>query len=531
MKYRNKLARFAWFCLLPLAMVGCTDWDAHYDVDNQKTWADKTLWEEIESRPQLEEYRMLLEHYGYKEVLNGSQMYTVFAPMGAVDTMGLSAEKIRTEVIENHIARFVYSANEATDKKEVTMLNSKSILFTQSGEGYSFGENLLTDEYNIIAKNGVLHIISGQQRFFHNVWEYLTTDVRFDSIRNYLYSFNEDYLDEDKSVKGEINAEGKQEYLDSVIISYNQMMYYLGQLNNEDSLYTMIVPTNEAWAEAYERVKEYYKYPAGLNNSDSLQMHYTKQAMVRDLVFSHTVQKSVEDSLISTNLGKFYRPFEDGNILSGYSAWNQAEECSNGRVFVVEQLRHKPWQSWHSTIKVEAENSNALVNDTVQDRIRMIYRNRLGSSDSMYTKISGGAYLEMLEKQQGNHPKIAFNVWNTLRGKYRVKVVFLPQEMATSKNKSILPNSFEASCSVVNEEGILKAPAKIPSNWKKIKNNPEKIDTVEIDVLDFGTCVYGQEKIGLKLELKSDFGTKAKDYKEYSGTFLIDCIILEPVKE
>ena len=530
MKYR-KLLRFAWLYLLPLAMVGCTDWDAHYDEDNQKIWGEKTLWEEIASRPQLEEYMKLLEQYGYKEVLNGSQMYTVFAPVGVVDTVGLSAAKIRTEVIENHIARFALSANNATDKKAVTMLNTKSILFTQNGAGYSFGDHLLTEDYNIIAKNGVLHIIDGQQRFFHNVWEYLTTDARFDSICNYLYSFNEDYLDENKSVKGEINAEGKQEYLDSVIISYNQMLYYLGQLNNEDSLYTMIVPTNEAWEEAYGRVKEYYLYPKGLSNADSLQSHYAKLAMVRDLVFSHTVQKSVEDSLISTNRGKFYKPFEEGNILSGYSDWGQAVECSNGGVFVVEQLNHKPWQSWHETIKVEAENSNALVNDTVQDKIRMIYRNRLGSSDSMYTKISGGAYLEMLEKQQGNHPKIAFNVWNTLRGKYRVKVVFLPQELASSKNKAILPNSFEASCSVVDDKGVLKAPAKIPSNWKKIKNNPEKIDTVEIDVLDFGSCVYGQDKVGLKLELKSDFGTKASDYKKNSGTFLIDCIILEPVKE
>ena len=531
MKYRNKLIRFAWLCLLPLVMVGCTDWDAHYDEDNQKLWAEKTLWEEISSRPQLEEYMKLLEQYGYKEVLNGSQMYTVFAPVGALDTMGLSAEKIRTEVIENHIARFALSANNATIKKNVTMLNAKSILFTQSGDSYSFGDRQLTEDYNIIAKNGVLHIIDGQQKFFHNIWEYLTTDSRFKSLRDYLYSFNEDYLDEDKSVKGEINAEGKQEYLDSVIVSYNQMLYYLGQLNNEDSLYTMIVPTDEAWEEAYSRVKEYYQYPKGLSESDSLQSYYTKLAMVRDLVFSHTVQKSVEDSLISTNKGKFYKPFEDGNILSGYSAWDQAVVCSNGGVFVVEQLRHKPWQSWHETIKVEAENSNALVNDTVQDKIRMIYRNRLGSSDSLYTKISGGAYLEMQEKQQGNHPKIAFNVWNTLSGKYRVKVVFLPQELVSSKNKTILPNSFEASCSVVDDKGVLKAPAKIPTNWKKIKTNPERIDTVEIDVLEFGSCVYGQDKVGLKLELKSDFGTKASDYKKNSGTFLIDCIILEPVKE
>ncbi len=66
---------------------------------------------------------------------------------------------------------------------------------------------------------------------------------------------------------------------------------------------------------------------------------------------------------------------------------------------------------------------------------------------------------------------------------------------------------------------------------KDIKNDPMRIDTVEVGVLDLTNCVYGLDKVGVKIELKSSFGSKAADYKKYSGTFLIDCIILEPVKE
>lgn len=522
MKYWNKLTHFAWLYLLPLVVVGCTDWDAHYDVDNQKVQADKTLWEEIESRPQLAEYKTLLEQYGYKEVLNGSQMYTVFAPAGAIDIEGLSGEKIRTEVLENHIARFVYSANNATNDKEVITLNSKSVLFTRSGEGYTFGENKLTEEYNIIAKNGVLHVIEGQQKFFHNIWEYLTTDARFDSICNYLYSFNEDYLDEDKSVKGEINAEGKQEYLDSVIVSYNQMLGYLGQLNNEDSTYTMIVPTNEAWDKAYERIKPYYIYPnKGIYNpDDSLGKYFTKRAMVRDLVFSHTVQKSVTDSLVSTTKGVFYNPFE--TILSEYSGWDEAEECSNGGIFVVDELKHNPWDSWHEEIIVEAEDLRSLIEDKEQPR--KIFYTKLGSNDSLYTKVSGGAYLEM-QRTRSDNPKIGFNVWNTLSGKYRLKIVFLPQKLATTKDKTILPNYFYVICRYVNDNG--KIHDGVSFGEYELMNDPTKIDTVDVGELDLQYCVYGQEKVGLEIELKNDFS----DEGTYSGTFLIDCIILEPVKE
>lgn len=528
MKHKNKLTVFVGLCLL-LTMVCCTDWDAHYDAESQRVWSDKTLWEEIVSRPQLGEFAQLLEQYGYKDLLDGSQMYTVFAPIGEIDTKGLSVEKVRTEVIENHIARFAHSANNTTNTLKgdgVVMLNSKSVLFTRNGDSYTFGNNKLTDEHNIIAKNGVLHVIEGQQTFFHNIWEYLTTDSRFDSICNYLYSFNEEYLDEEASVKGEINADGKQEYLDSVIISYNSLLYSLGQLNNEDSTYTMIIPTNEAWKDAYDRIAPYFKYSkSSVKKADSLQAYYTKLSIVRDLVFSHTVQESMNDSLISTARGVFYKPFE--TLLSEYTDWNQAIKCSNGQVLVVEELKHKPWESWHETIKVEAERQEVLAerfdNKTITaEQKRLVYRRNLASSDSLFAKVSGGAYLEVLEMEQGTHPYVAFDVRNTLRGKYELKVVFLPQNLAS---KTILPNLFNATCYVIKEEGGRETKPEIA--WRSIKNDPTKIDTVKIGTLDFDYCVYAQEMVGLQLELKSNF----EEGDPYSGTFLIDCIILEPVKE
>ena len=82
MKYINKMKHFGLLCLLSLTMVGCTDWDDHYNGGDQHVGADKTLWEEIESRPELDNFKRCLEQYGYKEILNSSQMFTVFAPEG-----------------------------------------------------------------------------------------------------------------------------------------------------------------------------------------------------------------------------------------------------------------------------------------------------------------------------------------------------------------------------------------------------------------------------------------------------------------
>lgn len=532
MKYNNKIKHFSLLCLLPLALLGCTDWDDHYN-DEQHVIAENTLWEEIESRDDLKPFKDLLEQYGYKDMLNGPQMYTVFAPVGAIDTVGIGAsvEKIKTEVIENHIARFAYSANGAINNKpEVVMLNTKEIGFVQEGDTYKFGNQKFTTEYNIRAKNGVLHIIEGQQMFFHNIWEYLTTDARFDNIREYLYSFNDTILNEDKSVKGEINADGQQEYLDSVIYINNSLFYTIGQLDNEDSTYTMIIPTNEAWDEAYERIKPYYQFPSSISREkrDSMQNYYTQLGIVRDLVFSHTMQKSVEDSLISTTKSVFEKPFE--YILSDYSDWNQSKACSNGGVFVVENLKHNPWDSWHKTIKIEAERANALDYDRNSSNY-LYYTRTLPSTDTLFTKVSNGSYIEVTPKTKTSKPVVTFNVWNVLAGSYDVKVVLLPQTRTSSKGANN-PNLFDGKVHTIPNNGVWK------DDWIKdfpkcmgigLVNNPMKMDTVNVGTVKMARCTYGTEMIGMKITLESF--DKDDEGNGYSTTYLIDCVILEPSKK
>lgn len=522
MKYNNKIRHFGLLCLLALPLFSCTDWDDHYD-GGEDIISDKTLWEEIESRPELTKFKDFLEQYGYKDILSGSQMYTVFAPVGDIDTTGIgsSAEKVKTEVIENHIARFAHSANSATnDNSDVLMLNNKIVKFTYGDGGYMFGSKKFTEEHNIRAKNGVLHVIEGQQMFFPNIWEYLTTDTRFDSIRNYLYSFNDTLLDENNSVKGEINENGQQEYLDSVVNIYNSLFYYIGELNNEDSTYTMIVPTNKAWSDAYKNTKKYYVYPKNMKNRDSLQVVYSRRAIVRDLVFSHTMQKSVEDSLVSTTKGVFKKPFD--YILSGYSDWNQSVKCSNGGIFIVDTLRHQAQDSWHTPIKFEAEQLKVLNEDDTKTSA-FINRRTLPSTDSLYTKVSNASFLELTPKTATGTPIIYFNIWNTLSGNYDVKIVFLPQTRAIRKG-NLKTNRFKAGYSPLTDNGHGDY-RQWGTRYSFNEKSEETLDTVNVGSVKLTRSVYGTEMIGLKVKLESQSKYSGK---EFSTTYLIDCIILEP---
>lgn len=507
------------FLVLPICLVGCTDvWNNHYDVDNEKQIADKTLWEEIAARPELASFANCLMQHGYDKVLDGDQMYTVFAPQGEIDLSNLSAEKVKEEFIKNHVARFAHSANSSTIDKNVLMLNEKFINFTKEGDGYTFGERTL-GETNVLAKNGVLHVIDSQVPFFYNIWEYMTTDSAYSKIKQFMSSFDEIELDEEASVKGPI-VDGMQTYVDSVVVTYNELLYMLGRLNDEDSTYTMILPTNAAWDDAYQRVSPYLAYPKNKENRDSLQDLYTKMGIVSDLIFRHESQGSVQDSLVSTSGNVFYNPFD--YILADFASMDEAQTCSNGRVFVVDSLRHAPWDSWHSSLKVEGERTNGHEFTNC-----LAYRRTLTYTDSLYSKVSKGGYVEVVPKNSSVTPSVDFSVWNTLAASYEIKLVFLPQNIATDKSIGVLPNHIQVALSYVDANGKSKSTTLVKPKDSLIVN-PTRIDTVSAGVFNFPVATYGEEKSSTVITVKSAAGAKDKNK---SRTFLIDCVILEPVKE
>lgn len=516
MKYRKHLV---YLLLFPIYLMGCTDvWNSHYDIDNHKLPADKTLWEEIEARPELKPFADCLKQNGYDQVLNGNQMFTVFAPQGEIELGTLSGEKIKEEFIKNHIARFAYSANSATVGKEVLMLNKKFINFTKEGEGYTFGNSTL-NENNVLAKNGVLHVVDSQVPFFYNIWEYMNADTVYSKIRQFMASFDEVELDEEASVKGPI-VNGMQTYVDSVVVTYNELLNTLGCINDEDSTYAMILPTNAAWDAAYARISPYLNYPKNKENRDSLQDLYTKMGIVNDLIFRYESQGTMADSLVSTSGNVFYNPFD--YILEGYSSMDEAQTCSNGQIFVVDSLRHAAWNSWHSPLKVEGERINGH-----EFTYGIAYRRTLTYTDSIYSKVSKGSYVEVVPKNSSVNPSIDFSVWNTLAATYEIKIVFLPQSLATDKSIGVLPNHIRVTVGYIDANGkSKKTNLVLPKDSLHV--DPTCVDTVSAGVFSFPTATFGEETSSTVVTVTSAASTKDKNK---SRTFLIDCIILEPVKE
>ena len=88
--------------------------------------------------------------------------------------------------------------------------------------------------------------------------------------------------------KYEISNYAKQGYQSKHNLMYWYYNYYygIGWIHDEDSVYTMILPDNEAWDKAYEQVSPYFKvYNADEAVADSITKVQTVQAIVYGLTF------------------------------------------------------------------------------------------------------------------------------------------------------------------------------------------------------------------------------------------------------
>ena len=245
-----KLLGAAFFILHSSFFISCSDWTDHYDADTSILDSQQsTLWENISKDGNLSEFASLLKKAGYDEVLNASQTYTVWAPANGTFDLGtvsaLSTDRLVREFVQNHIARNNYPVSGAIDERIYT-LNEKLMFF--GGNGLYAMQNVAVSAPNKASRNGVIHTLNGNIPFMANIFESLNNnDYPLDSIANFFHSYDVKKLNEQKSVQGP-TLNGQITYLDSVFDEHNDLFTrYFAYINREDSNYSMVLPTNEAW--------------------------------------------------------------------------------------------------------------------------------------------------------------------------------------------------------------------------------------------------------------------------------------------
>lgn len=516
---------------LALMLFSCNQtWEDHYKAQNEAL-SEKRLMELINEQPDLSLFASMLKKTGYDKVLSANQVYTVWAPdntaLAAVDTSNMGEVN---RIVRNHIARFSHPSS-GVQNAAVNMLNGKNVHFLHVEGEYIFGDRKLI-ESDLTVGNGILHVIDGTVTYYPNIWEYLGSAANVDSLRNYMYSFEEYYFDEENSLIIGTNDSGQILY-DSIIIYSNLLFDYLGELNNEDSLYTVIFPDNQAWTEVYDTISSYFKYSGSVSTdslikaaADEKQSSVSKLSIVKDLIFRGNMSREevlASDTLVST--GGYV--FRDPALLFA-SASDSA--MSNGRSFITPKLNYTT-DVWCQPIVVEAENVRGRIFDRCNLNNRYVMRTWLD------TAISNSGYVEVTPLSTTAQPIVTFDIPNTLSTAYNIYCVFVPpnvndRDMDSAK---LLPTKIRYTIDYLNASG--RTTSRTYSRPALYVTNPYEMTKMLVtqtaagvpEPFRFNFCNYQEEITTVRLTLTNIVTNTEYESKLYSRDMMIDCIILEPV--
>ena len=538
-----------------LAATSCSDFSDYNDTPvSDVHQAERTLWENISQNDQLSDFATLVKKAGFDDELSQPHYYTVWAPLnGTYDASSLMSADSATvlyQFVKSHIAEYNHSISGQVDER-IHALNRKSFAFEGDGQYTYAGQTLR--QLNLPNSNGIMHLLDGAAQFYPNLYEYLFSCEGIDSVATFFKRYETSVLDTKNSVLGP-TINGKQTYIDSVMITSNSLLNRIkAKLDKEDSTYTMLVPTNEAWLAHYDKISKCYNYinttvaqnideATSTSNaptaSVTVDAAYTRDSLTRlllvaDLVFNNNnyynnwlIDDTVEpyDTLYSTTYGYMTNPQE---IMSRVI---DRETMSNGTFCLVDSLAFRPWESWCYSLGQSPLNSRTwtgsntivYIDNTLFDAIKYVPKNpaqkQLG-------------YLWVTPLSNYGKPQLDVKLRNVLSTTYNIYIVLAPgQDVGEDAdgNKFLKPNMLDFTLSYCDAKGKL-ATQKLN---QKVVNDPTRVDTLAVGTFTFPVAYAGLgDNVYPNLKITTDFGVfdKAK-MAAYTRDFSIISILMRPVE-
>ena len=544
-----------------MAVPACTDtWDDHYNVNESVSGTTQTLWDVINDpkNPQFSKFRDIVQNakyykdnthpvstYSYADILNGGQVNTVWVPDNDaltdeeyskwMEMLGVSRTdengvddggyNVQQQFLGNHIALWRHNISEP-GIDTVKMINGKNLEFNKTLPNPSL-EGVPLGEYNIPTVNGVMHVLKGVAPFRYNFYEYLKFREPQTEFGKYVVGKDTTYFSAGSSIEGLPDENGNPTYVDSVYFTSNRLFetkHYLpeegrekwqmtengfgAQINNEDSVFIMIMPTDAAWNAAYEMLKESHKYASKyddkskgdlntsatiniLDNSeehDSLQRMSITMDLISPLVFNLHKQPKRGEEMWTLDMFKTYKgdggkpnsPEEYlyntyGDTLRNVGNWDKTSlfdgevvEMSNGLAFEVNSWNF-PKEYYTPDVEVEIENTGIFYNmESTRYKVgvgskRYTFSNEVYSDiTDIYGKVSNGNFYHLDAtgptaapkaeiKLYGNNPNAYVPNAQVMSGKYDIQVVVVPRWYIDIVSGSQIEDKFYKLDTLVNE--------------------------------------------------------------------------------
>lgn len=579
-QYFNSLRKSVWVMSALIMLASCSDWDDHYSytAQTQNGAPVKSIAETIKRMDGTDDFLKARDNFikvlqttymlngekldkthTYWNLLQDDQFLTVWVPTTVTDEEWaeyLAEEKdhkkVAREFIMNHIARFRHSVNPLT-KERVYMLSEKSFESRPSVIG-TVQYDADPAKVNIRCTNGIVHVLNGKLEYLPSIYDYLTktssyTKSRMGVIYDYtnelgkwFAKYTEEEIDEEKSVAaGYDDVTNEVKWADSVIIKKSILMDAFGLISEEDSNYAVVLPIPDVWSDTYDRISQSFEYGPLELDADSLQEFNTNYAMFTDLIFNmnYNSEKSRSDSVVSTSYKKsynsqykkayntYYKPYENGGL---FQQRIDSVLCSNGIIYIKEDWPFEDKMLHRRPIIIEAESYAYAEKDNEDIR----HPRRL-VSEVNGQKLNNTFVAMLSHKNSLAEWTALFKVRNNLKGKYRLKFVIFPCETQKDAKGNIKPNLFHPIVKYMPEkksitliDSIEELPFPPFEMYATFSNDPTRIDTMDMGVVDFSTCNYDkdeQNEARISIELKS----MVDDPKVNSIEMWLDCLILEPV--
>lgn len=533
----NKTISLATLALC-LGFTACTDdWDDHYEAS---ATAGGSLWQAIQSTPELSNFARVAAAAAFDTKLDGSQTYTVFAPTdeaftsAEADAMIASYQEqaqagvrpadntVVRQFLQNHIALYRYPVSSLT-ADTIAMMNDKRVALTSTAvAGVPFADK------NQLAANGLLFTMPRQLTYFPNVYEYLGHDADLDSVHAFLAKHSNYEFDEYHSVPGEIR-DGITHYLDSVSILRNDLLLQMGDINSEDSTYYMLAPTNAEWSRLLAEYEPYFNYANTTAKRDSMVYTNTRSAILAGSIFSRTTNPQIDtaDSLTATwpyeiKDMKIQGPRFPRSIFDGTTD----VVCSNGHVKKSAAWGISKYDTFLKTIKVEAED--IVYQDTLIDAIDPLIVHQVKSDNPFFGQISGDAFVEVAPVNPTAKVLVGFKIPNLLAGvPYNIYAVFVPATAADTMatEEATKPNIVLCNLRKTDQYGN----SSLQRFRQAKRNNPAVVDTLEMATnVVLPTCSYGLQEPQVKFEIQSN--VQSSQTATNSTTLRLDCIIFKPTE-
>lgn len=432
---------------------------------------------------------------------------TIWAPVNsALSQIDLTDTALVKLIVKNHIAANLIYIWPGSTSRLVSMLNNKHYpIQTTNGTLTLDGKTILASNNKV--SGSIIHTLSEYVPAKLNLWEYITQGTGHDLLKAYVNSKN--ILDGEKIIGNDILA---------------QMTF----LNDENIVSTFIIPSDEAWTDAYSKL---YPYCASFNGTTAnAQEETTKLAIIHNNAYMGKLNPNRNDtSYLSTSGYELKSPATMLTVTDSNS-------LSNGTAINVSQLKMYNSEFWNKEIRMEAENvgfGRTILNYTAT---------RISDEGTGYD-LSKDYYISLAPTTSSGISKlnVKFPIPNTLSTKYNVYCVFVPTAIADTTDKRPYKVKFYFSYqgqdgTQVTDKGVTATNtlAATTSQIGIFTTNPTTV-TKMLVLKDFqlpycNFVLSNQSPINVALKVENAANPTGSDMINYNRNIRIDCIILEPVQ-